>query len=156
MQEIRANRLSVLAVIPGEVDQQSVRTILTRSKWKLRLVSTVEEAEGILDEGDTDVVLADSDSLAGSWRRMLQVTGGSASPSVIVASRLGEDALWAEVLNLGGFDVVLKPFDSEELLHTVSMAGRHHRALNVRTAVLQQEIAMSSPEFSGGMPRAES
>jgi hypothetical protein len=33
--------------------------------------------------------------------------------------------LWAEVLNLGGFDVVLTPFASSELLEVVQQANFH-------------------------------
>jgi DNA-binding response OmpR family regulator len=35
---------------------------------------------------------------------------------------LADEALWAEVLNLGGYDVLTKPFDPKEVHHAVSMA----------------------------------
>jgi DNA-binding NtrC family response regulator len=41
---------------------------------------------------------------------------------LIVTDRLADERLWAEVLNLGGYDLLLKPFDPEELLRVVSSA----------------------------------
>ena len=39
-----------------------------------------------------------------------------APPNLIVFSRLADERLWAEVLNLGGFDVLMTPFEPEEVL----------------------------------------
>ena len=44
------------------------------------------------------------------------------SPEVIVTSRLADDRLWAEALNLGAYDVLTKPFDRHEVLRSVSFA----------------------------------
>jgi FixJ family two-component response regulator len=38
---------------------------------------------------------------------------------------LADDRLWAEVLNMGGYDLLMKPFDEREVLHAASMACRH-------------------------------
>jgi DNA-binding response OmpR family regulator len=46
-------------------------------------------------------------------------------PPLLVTSRLADDALWAEVLNVGGYDVLAKPLDSEEVARVVSAAARH-------------------------------
>jgi CheY-like chemotaxis protein len=36
-------------------------------------------------------------------------------PMLIVTSRLADDYLWAEALNLGAYDVLAKPFDASEV-----------------------------------------
>ena len=46
-------------------------------------------------------------------------------PLLIVTSRLADEYLWAEALNLGAYDVVAKPFDSHELIRVVSFAWLH-------------------------------
>jgi len=38
---------------------------------------------------------------------------------LIVTSRVADARLWAEVLNLGGFDVIAKPFHAPEVLHVL-------------------------------------
>jgi DNA-binding response OmpR family regulator len=47
------------------------------------------------------------------------------APLLIVTSRSADDALWAEVLNLGGYNVLAKPFDSREVFHVVANAWLH-------------------------------
>lgn len=44
---------------------------------------------------------------------------------VIVAARVADEALWAEVLNLGGYDVLAMPFDEEEVERVLTAAWRH-------------------------------
>ena len=53
-----------------------------------------------------------------------QVTILPDPPSVIVTSRLADDRLWAEVLNLGAYDVLAKPFDRTEAIRAVGAAWR--------------------------------
>jgi len=121
-----AKKLTVLAVIPGEEDRQTLRGILARSTWELQLASTLEQAQYEMDTRAPGVIIADPDLPGGcSWQHIAKAAARMASPPcVIVASRSGDDRLWAEVLNLGGFDLILKPFDANEVLHSVGMAWR--------------------------------
>jgi hypothetical protein len=43
---------------------------------------------------------------------------------VIVSSRLADERLWAEVLNLGGYDVLGMPFEPEKVLRVADSAWR--------------------------------
>jgi len=124
-----AKKLAVLAVISGEEDQQSLGGILARSTWELRLASTFQQAQFALDDHAIGVIIADPDLPDGhSWQHITQAAAQIAPPpSVIVASRWGDHRLWAEVLNLGGFDLILKPFDAKEVLHSIGMAWRFWR-----------------------------
>ena len=45
-------------------------------------------------------------------------------PLIIVTSRLADERLWAEVLNLGGFDVLSRPYDAREVRHVIAQAWR--------------------------------
>jgi len=47
------------------------------------------------------------------------------SPLLIVTSRLADERLWPEVLNVGGWDVLAKPFDRKEVIRVVESAWRH-------------------------------
>jgi DNA-binding response OmpR family regulator len=54
---------------------------------------------------------------------------------LIVTSRLADERLWVEALNLGAFDVLAKPFDQKELVRSVSLAWlhwRHHHEVPAR------------------------
>ena len=74
------------------------------------------------------VVLCDSDLPDGSWLDLFDsVASADDPPLLIVTSRMADERLWAEVLNLGGFDVIAKPFAEKEVLHVLETA-RMHRA----------------------------
>ena len=44
-------------------------------------------------------------------------------PNLVVTSRLADDRLWAEVLNLGGWDVLSTPFEAAELIRVLFAAS---------------------------------
>jgi DNA-binding response OmpR family regulator len=76
-----------------------------------------------LSRGDIAVVLCDCDLPDGSWLDILNLISSQADPPLlIVAARTVDRRLWAEVLNLGGFDVIAKPFDAREVEHVVKSA----------------------------------
>ena len=51
-------------------------------------------------------------------------------PILIVSSRLADECMWAEALNFGAYDVLAKPFDTEEVIRVLSL-GWLHRKRNV-------------------------
>ena len=68
-----------------------------------------------------DEVLADGD-----WRDVLgDLQSGQQGPPLVVISRLADERLWAEVLNLGAYDLLTKPFVAVEVTRVVRMAARH-------------------------------
>jgi hypothetical protein len=54
---------------------------------------------------------------------------------VVVTSRLADDYLWSEVLNLGGWDVLAKPFREQEVLYVLDSAWIHKANPVVRTQI---------------------
>jgi DNA-binding response OmpR family regulator len=63
----------------------------------------------------------------GSWLDVLRAAQAlTKAPNLIVTSRLADTALWAEVLHLGGHDVLGQPFQAEEVMWVVRSAhGRY-------------------------------
>jgi DNA-binding NtrC family response regulator len=67
----------------------------------------------------TDAVLHD-----GNWRRVLEIVArGRRKIEVIVCSRLGDPKLWLDVLEEGGYDVLVEPFEHEEVRRIVEAAA---------------------------------
>jgi hypothetical protein len=46
-------------------------------------------------------------------------------PQLIVTSRTADESLWAEVLNIGGYDVMALPFERLEVERVIASASRH-------------------------------
>jgi Protein of unknown function (DUF2934) len=69
-------------------------------------------------------------------------------PPLIVADCLADERLWAEVLNLGGYDLLAKPFDANGVLQVVSAACR--RWEDEQGLAAHRKPAMSAKH--GGVP----
>ena len=81
-----------------------------------------------LPDGDWKLVLNGFDSLP-------------MPPNLIVTARVANDELWAEVLNLGGYDVLAQPFDTQEVYRVVFLAW-HARKRRVQKSAERK----SAPE----------
>jgi len=77
----------------------------------------------VLQGNRIPIVLCERDLLPGTWKDMLIESALLPDPPLlIVTSRLADDYLWAEALNLGAYDVLAKPFDEGEVARVVSLA----------------------------------
>ena len=103
-----------------------LRDLFRHTKWALMEAGTCREALRIIRNGRVAVVLCECSLPDGDWRELIRgVESLENAPLVIVASRLADDRLWSEVLNLGGYDVLERPFDSTEMYRVVSLAWLH-------------------------------
>ncbi len=119
--------LNLLSLSPDEEDHGSLERIIAHSKWKFLKTSNLFAARARLSQDrEISVVLCERDLKPGSWTDMLNhLQSLPHPPSLIVMSRHADDRLWSEVLNLGGWDVLLKPLNHTEVLRSVRSAWQH-------------------------------
>jgi len=126
-----AQTIAVLSVSSAEEDHFHLQEILsspTRTLYSdlgftLTAKSTIAAAKSALKRGRISIVMCAHDLPSGSWRELLDFAERlPAPPPVIVTSRVADERMWAEVLNLGGYDVLATPFGSEEVIRTVTSA----------------------------------
>jgi DNA-binding NtrC family response regulator len=141
---------TVLAVLPDRADRISLTGIFAHSHWILRFARGILQTRTALRESRVGVVISESCLNDGhGWKDLLQETQKMEHPlPLIVADRLADERLWAEVLNLGAYDLLAKPFDAREVLHAVTAACR--RAESALAMSLLGGPARSAP--SGGVP----
>jgi DNA-binding response OmpR family regulator len=88
-----------------------------------------EEGTGMLEylgRYQIEIVICECVLPDGNWRDLLSIMAPLAeSPRLIVISAHADDLLWAEVLNLGGYDVLAKPLKLQEVARTVALAWRN-------------------------------
>ena len=103
----------------------SLRRILHLPDWQLHHIPQCREARKFLMTAPVAIVLSDALLADGDWKILLQETRLLAEPPpLVVASRLADERLWAEVLNLGGHDVLAMPFDAHEVQRVMESAVR--------------------------------
>lgn len=127
-------KITLLCVSQSREDESALHDIFVNPQWSLRHASGLHEASRLLFEGQPSVVICDRKLSDGDWRELLTLASHCpCPPPVVVVSKNGDDALWAEVLNLGGYDVLLKPFEKAEVLRVITMAWRQHETLVLRS-----------------------
>lgn len=114
---------TVLIVSPFEDDRTALRGIFHRSDWELHEAKNISEAMRLLVREAIPVVICERDLPVGDWKALLDALQLLPYPPLlIVSSRLADSRLWAEVLNLGGYDVQPIPFDAAAIIRTAQLA----------------------------------
>lgn len=106
---------------------------------------TLVSALALLLQHDVAVVLCERELLPGTYIDLLEyIIVKPNAPSLIVASRLADERLWAEALNLGAWDVLAKPFDRGEVLRSVESGWQHwHDQGALQTNRAEQRAAVA-------------
>ena len=87
-------------------------------------VCDCNEARRMLEiQPPVQVVLTDAALPDGDWRAVLQIVAQAcANIEVVVCSLLGDHKLWIEVLEQGAYDVLVEPYQHEEIRRIIEAA----------------------------------
>jgi DNA-binding NtrC family response regulator len=124
--ETEGASISVLLVSPFLDDQETLEQFLRPPKWSIYRAPTLKSAMAAMELERLPLVLCERDLGQDAWKNVLAQTMLMLhSPLIIVTSRLADEHLWAEALNLGAYDVLAKPFDATEVTRILSLAWVH-------------------------------
>jgi DNA-binding response OmpR family regulator len=136
--------VTVLAVSPHEEDHILLRAIFGHSNWQLRTARHWHDAQTQLTTRRFSVVVSDAGLPDADWKGVLNgLAKLPDSPVLIVSSRTADERLWAEVLNLGAYDLLMKPFDQTEVVRVIGLAW-----LNWKRAVETARKSMGRPDLA--------
>ena len=145
--KLKTASVTVFHVGPHDQDLRVLAEILDRTDWKLcpgtrwtlAASEDVPSATAHLQNERVPIVLCERESMAGSWKDVLEsLRRFAAPPMLIVASRTADEYLWAEALNLGAYDVLSKPYHPAEVVRVLSMAWLHWMNRRPSNATLAQ------------------
>ena len=115
--------ITVLAMVPEE-DAALFKASLG-SKYRFVFTATLAETMDKLRKQPIPVLLHEEGFADVTWKRVLEaVMRLKRAPHLLVIHRFGDDRLWCEVLNLGGHDVINKPYRTEELVRVITNAAK--------------------------------
>ena len=156
------HNVSILSVTPYEDDHFWLQQIIGHAKWALYKADRVASALTVLRQHEVGVILSENDLRPHSWTDILDAIHHlQDAPAVIVTSRLADDQLWTEALNLGAYDVLSKPFNQEDVLRSVSLAWlnwhrRHEIAAVPNSSLSKQSVRIPNrTELSVGYETVE-
>jgi DNA-binding NtrC family response regulator len=120
-----AAKAKVLSVSPLRRDHENLRAILA-GRCVICDAANFYCARGLLEAEPFAIVLCEQHLTPYTWRDVLaEVAVLPKRPLVVVTSRLADDYLWSEALNLGAYDVLSKPFVAPEVKRTINAALLH-------------------------------
>jgi CheY-like chemotaxis protein len=125
----------VLSISTVPEDHDSLRRILHDPSWRVTAALSCQQAITYLCRDRMDVIVCNCHLPDGSWRDILSYIAELTEPSVVVVtSRAAGADLGAQVRALGGFGVLSKPFQAEEVSRVV-IAALQNRAVTDRQPV---------------------
>lgn len=114
---------SAMLVSNVQEDHRFLEEIFFQKQWTLFRTGSVADALSALGATQIPVVISERDVPGGGWKKVLSALQQFAQPLLlVVTSRLADEHLWAEVLNLGGHDVLATPFSATELVWVLENA----------------------------------
>lgn len=141
-------QLSLLGILADASDGMELRRTAASSDWRVLTTHNGHETLTLLNRNLISIVIYDRD-LSDDWRTMIRQSARSASkPAVILASRVVDQYLWQEVVDNGGYDVIKKPFDTEEVRRTVNLAWTYWKSRYINSH--DQKHSTDHP-FSNGV-----
>ena len=118
--------VSALLVGEYEKDRLLIYDVFRKLGWRLFEARNRRRAMQCLERNPVQVVIAESNVPHWDWKKVLRDLRRLAHPpQLVVTSRSADDSLWAEVLNIGGFDLLAQPLVPDEVERVVASAYRH-------------------------------
>lgn len=115
----------ILIVSAGVQDRQVLKEVLMSHGCPRYWTATVQEASDWLSGNRARVVICDASLPDGDWRELWEQVRRWPDPPVFIVSAGWTDArLWAEVLNVGAYDVIVKPYEKSEVTRILQHACR--------------------------------
>lgn len=116
-------RTHLLVANPLDDDIIALLGIMSRQQWSVQWCATCAEALEVMNRTVVPVVICERTLPDGTWHSLLAHTSVLAeAPRFIVTSRLADDYLWSEALNLCAYDVLAKPFNPGEVVRVINAA----------------------------------
>lgn len=115
-----ASPVTVIVATPLTRDSQYLRQIARKHNLQTAEVGSYREALAAIARSGATALVCD-ESLP--WRDLLSYLADNCDPPrVVVVASTPPNTMWAEVLSLGGFDVLTKPFIDAEVARVLKMA----------------------------------
>ncbi len=125
---IPAGPVRVVVITPDARDRALLARIADQFGWTFTAVTSTASAIGALQPNAAHLVICDRDLPDEEWQDALpKLAAAPQVLGVLLASTVADDYLWDEVIKHRGFDVVVKPYDAEQLHRIVTFAQSSKR-----------------------------
>ena len=117
-------RTGVLFVSPHREDATALSRMVDALSVPFEYVANLVYARKKIENGLYAVILTEANLPDGTWLDVLDLARQVSSGAEVIVTDAGADArFWAEVLNLGAYDVIAQPFAAGEVQRILRNAG---------------------------------
>ncbi|MBZ5593696.1 MAG: response regulator [Acidobacteriia bacterium] len=119
-------RKGVLFVSPNSEDATILSRMLGSLSVPIEYVADLAHARAKMPNGMYSVILTEANLPDGTWLDVLELAHRVTPHSEVIVTHATADArFWAEVLNMGAYDLIAQPFASGEVQRILSNACIH-------------------------------
>jgi DNA-binding NtrC family response regulator len=116
-------RITIVALVVNDYDRNVLRGISDREPIEIHFAESRVDAWDALNRLNSPLILYDRDWPDAEWRTTVQTFAASPQRScVILASRVADDNLWQELIRCGGYDLLAKPFRTDDVARALKLA----------------------------------
>ena len=116
-------REGVLFISPSGEDARTISSILDSVSIAMRRAGNLKEALRKLEAEPFGVVLTEAQLPDGKWTDVLQhLKQAGKRTAVVVTHRFADGQFWADILELGAYDLLPQPFCSGEVQRILANA----------------------------------
>lgn len=122
---VPAERRDVLVISCAEDDHVRLREILEIAGFHAQSARTAADGCRIMRKTPVPVIVANCDLKNRCWKdvwRAISKLAAYPRPRLIVAADATDEGFWAEVVEVGAYDIIARPFDAKEVLWVVTDA----------------------------------
>jgi DNA-binding NtrC family response regulator len=122
---VRASRvpIGVLAILAEPRDAQLLIELANSQRWDLTVVHALDQAALRVAHETFSIILLDRDVASSDWRSPVRTFAQlQPAPSVILISPVADHYLFDELVKQGGFEVIAKPLQADELHRIARLA----------------------------------
>ncbi len=107
-------------------EAELVSSLVESEQVRIYHAVSLEDAEARLKLTRSRVLLSNTSFRRGNWKDALEMSLRlRPQAALVVASRLADEKLWLGVLEHGAYDLILKPFQADELCRVLRNAHNH-------------------------------
>jgi len=131
--------ITILSVPGTDLDRQLLDEISRRNRWTISFASSSDEAREWLKRTKPQIILIDRDIDGADWRYAVSsLAAASGGACVLLISRVTDEYLWNEVVTNGGYDVLRKPLNENDVLRNVRLAWSYWTSTRQSASVIKK------------------
>jgi DNA-binding NtrC family response regulator len=113
----------VLFISPDYAEAETLSEMLSPAALRLDHATCLADARRMLGSQTCRAILTEAELPDGVWTDVIDLTYElGVFPAIVVTRRTADDLFWAEVLNLGAYDLLAQPFDGREVCRILANA----------------------------------